>query len=350
MQLYDQLIANFSRAYVIAELGSNHNGDMALARKLIDQAKQAGCDCVKFQSWTKDTIFAKQVYQENHFLSDDYRNRKDHTLESIVEEFSISERELLEMRDYCRQIGIHFASTPFAKREVDFLIDDLQADFVKIASMDLNNYPFLDYIARKGRTVMISTGLSTLDEIERAVTTIENAGNRKIVILHCVSIYPPDDHLVHLRNMDMLRDNYPDYPVGFSDHTLGTMVPIAAIARGAAVIEKHFTLDKNMFGWDHKVSATVDEMAVITEAARRLPIVLGSYRRTLSDADRKKIPAFRRSLVAARPLKAGQVITREDLDCKRPGTGLPPEAMSILIGRPAKRDIAYDKVLDGDDV
>lgn len=350
MQLYDQLIANFSRTYVIAELGSNHNGDMALARKLIDQAKQAGCDCVKFQSWTKDTIFAKQVYQENHFLSDDYRNRKDHTLESIVEEFSISERELLEMRDYCRQIGIHFASTPFAKREVDFLIDDLQADFVKIASMDLNNYPFLDYIARKGRTVMISTGLSTLDEIERAVTTIENAGNRKIVILHCVSIYPPDDHLVHLRNMDMLRDNYPEYPVGFSDHTLGTLVPIAAIARGAAVIEKHFTLDKNMFGWDHKVSATVDEMAMITEAARRLPTVLGSYRRTLSDADRKKIPAFRRSLVAARPLKAGQVITREDLDCKRPGTGLPPEAMNILIGRPAKRDIAYDKVLDGDDV
>ena len=131
---------------------------------------------------------------------------------------------------------------------------------------------------------MISTGLSTLEEIDRAVRTIEEAGNRRIVILHCVSIYPPDDAQVHLRNMDMLRDNYPDYPVGFSDHTLGTLVPIAAIARGAAVIEKHFTLDKNMFGWDHKVSATVDEMAAIVEAGQRLPTVLGDYRRTLRQA------------------------------------------------------------------
>ena len=349
MRLYNQPIANFTRAYVIAELGANHNGDMAIARKLIDQAKQAGCDCVKFQSWTKDSIFAAQVYQENRFLSDDYRNRTDHTLESIVDEFSISEHELWEMCIYCARVGIDFASTPFSRREVDFLVNDLEADFIKVASMDLNNYPFLDYIARKGRTVMLSTGLGTLDEIERAVTTIENAGNRSIVILHCVSLYPPDDSQVHLRNMDMLRENYPEYPVGFSDHTLGTMVPIAAIARGAAVIEKHFTLDKSMDGWDHKVSATVDEMAVITEAARRLPAALGSYRRTLSEDDHKKIPAFRRSVVAARPIKAGQVITQDDLDCKRPGTGLPPEAMGPIIGRTAKRDIAYDKVLDGDD-
>ena len=349
MKLYDHDVANFSSPYIIAELGSNHNGDMALARRLIDLAKQAGCHCVKFQSWSKETIFAKQVYDENRFLKDDYRSRSDHSLESIVEEFSISEQELIEMRDYCRTVGIDFASTPFSRRELDFLAGPLQADFIKVASMDLNNYPFLELIAKTGRTVMISTGLSTLEEIDRAVRTIEEAGNRRIVILHCVSIYPPDDGQVHLRNMDMLRDNYPDYPVGFSDHTLGTLVPIAAIARGAAVIEKHFTLDKGMFGWDHKVSATVDEMAAIVEAGRRLPTVLGSYRRTLSAADREKIPAFRRSVVAARAIPAGSRIGPADLDCKRPGTGYAPEAMAVIIGRPAKRDIPYDKVLDGDD-
>jgi sialic acid synthase SpsE len=349
MHLYDKMVANFSRSYIIAELGSNHNGDMNIARKLIDQAKQAGCDCVKFQSWSKDTIFSKQVYEQNHFLNDDYRKRSDHTLESIVDTFSISERELIEMRDYCKAIGIDFSSTPFSKREVDFLVNDLAADFVKVASMDLNNYPFLDYIARKGKTVMLSTGLSTLDEIERAVATVEATGNKRIVILHCVSIYPPDDAQVHLRNMDMLRKNYPDYPVGFSDHTLGTLVPIAAIARGAAVIEKHFTLDKNMFGWDHKVSATVDEMTVIVEAAKRLPVVMGDYRRRLSDADRNKIPAFRRSVVAAKPIASGHMITLDDLDCKRPGTGYPPDAMTVIVGRPAKRNIPYDKLLDQDD-
>ena len=349
MQLYDKFVANFSRSYIIAELGSNHNGDMDIARKLIDQAKQSGCDCVKFQSWSKDTIFSKQVYEQNHFLNDDYRKRSDHTLESIVDKFSISERELVEMRDYCRSIGIDFSSTPFSKREVDFLVNDLAADFIKVASMDLNNYPFLDYIARTGKTVMLSTGLSTLDEIERAVATVEATGNKRIVILHCVSIYPPDDAQVHLRNMDMLRENYPEYPVGFSDHTLGTLVPIAAIARGAAVIEKHFTLDKSMFGWDHKVSATVDEMTVIVEAAKRLPIVMGDYRRRLSDADRNKIPAFRRSVVAAKPISSGQVITLDDLDCKRPGTGYPPDAMAVMVGRPAKRNIPYDKLLDQDD-
>jgi N-acetylneuraminate synthase len=147
----------------------------------------------------------------------------------------------------------------------------------------------------------------------------------------------------------MRRDTSPDSPGGFSHHTLGTLVPIAAIARGAAVIEKHFTLDKGMFGWDHKVSATVDEMTAIVEAGKRLPTVLGSYRRTLSAADREKIPAFRRSVVAARAIPAGNRIAAADLDCKRPGTGYPPEAIGVIVGRPAKRDIPFDKVLDGDD-
>ena len=342
-------IYNFGRPYIIAELGANHNGDLNLARNMIDQAAKCGCSCVKFQSWTKDTIFARKVYEENFFLADDYRNRTDYTLESIVEEYSLSEAELMEMRNYCLDVGIDFASTPFSEQEVDFLVNELKAPFIKVASMDLNNYPFLEYVARKGRPIMLSTGLSTLAEIDQAISVIENAGNKKLILLHCVSVYPPSDSLINLNNIDMLRQNYPECPVGFSDHTIGFEIPLAAVAKGACVIEKHFTLDKNMEGWDHKVSATKDEMKIIVDGAQRINTALGSFRRTISEAEKQKIPAFRRSIVAARFIPAGKIIEREDLDLKRPGTGIEPQYIDFIVGRIVKRDIAYDEVILKDD-
>jgi N-acetylneuraminate synthase len=349
MKFGTKTIANFAPPYIIAELGSNHNGDMALARKLIEEAKAAGCDCVKFQSWSKETIFSRQVYDANVFLKDDYRNRKDFTLEQIVEKFSISETQLLQMRDFCNELGIDCTSTPFSRAEVDFLVQTLDAPFIKVASMDLNNYPFLSYLAAKGKPVVLSTGLSTLAEIDRAISTIEQAGNHDIVILHCVSVYPPRDEDVNLNNMDMLRDNYPEYPVGFSDHSIGTDIPLAAVAKGACMLEKHFTLDKSMFGWDHKVSATRDEMQAIVTGSRRVNTALGSYRRKLSEQEMEKIPAYRRSIVAARPIAAGRKISREDLDVKRPGTGISPEYFELIVGRTARRDIAADTLLTAED-
>jgi sialic acid synthase SpsE len=344
-----RIIANFKAPYIIAELGSNHNGDMDLARKLIDEAKAAGCHCVKFQSWSKETIFAKKVYEENVFLKDDYRNRTDFTLEQIVEQFSVSEQELSDMRDYCKKIDIDFTSTPFSQKEVDFLVDVLDAPFVKIASMDLNNYPFLEYVAKKNRPVMLSTGLSTLAEIDRAISTIENTGNREIILLHCISVYPPVDEDINLNNIDMLRDNYPEYPVGFSDHSIGIEIPLASVAKGACVIEKHFTLDKSMFGWDHKVSATRDEMEMIVRGSLKINAALGSYRRVVSGDEKLKIPAFRRSIVAARSIAAGSIISRDDLDFKRPGTGMEPGALGFVIGKIAKRDIEVDTLISAED-
>jgi N-acetylneuraminate synthase len=350
MNIGNKRISNYGEPYIIAELGSNHNGDMSLARKLIDQAKEAGCDAVKFQSWSKNTIFSKKVYQDNYFLGDDYRNRQDYTLEKIVDEFSVSEQELLEMKRYCNQVGIGFASTPFSKREVDYLCGPLEASFIKVASMDLNNLGFLDHIARKGLPIMLSTGLSSLAEIDKAVETIEKVGNKDIILLHCVSVYPPDDNEVNLKNVDMLRTCYPEYPVGFSDHTLGTAIPIAAVARGACVIEKHFTLDKSMSGWDHKVSASQEEMAFIVESSKRIVQALGSTRRRLSTAEQKQIPAFRRSIVAARTIDEGTIITAEDLDTKRPGTGMEPQYIAFIIGRKARRTIAADEMLTLEDI
>lgn len=349
MKLCDKTVANFRPATIIAEIGSNHNGDMNLARRLVREAKDLGCDYAKFQSWTKESIFARVVYDENRFLADDYRSRTDHTLESIVEEFSMSASELAEMKAYCDDVGIGFASTPFSKQEVDWLVDELNVDFIKIASMDCNNYPFLEYVATKGKPIVLSTGLSELWEIDRAIRTIEDAGSRDIILLHCVSIYPPPDSIINLHNIDMLRETYPEYPVGFSDHSTGTLVPIAALARGACMIEKHFTLDKAAFGWDHKVSATPDEIATIVEAARRIPQLLGTHRRVVTELDRNKIPAFRRSVVAARPIAAGARIEFADLDLKRPARGVPPGELHTVVGRIAKRDIPFDKVLDSDD-
>ena len=278
-------IYNYSKPYIIAELGSNHNGNMKLAKKMIIEAKEAGADCVKFQSWSKDTIFAKKKYSDNYFIADDYRDRDDYTLEEIVEEYSISEEELLEMKSFSDEIGIDCTSTPFSKKEADFLVDKMQTPFIKVASMDLNNYPFLEYLAKKGKPMIISTGLSELYEIDKAVKTIEETGNNQIAILHCVATYPPEDTDVNLNNIKTLMAAYPEYPIGFSDHTLGTVIPLAAVALGACLIEKHFTLDKNMEGWDHKVSATKDEMQAIVEGSERIVKAMGSFRISATEAD-----------------------------------------------------------------
>jgi N-acetylneuraminate synthase len=341
-------IYNYCEPYIIAEIGSNHNGDMDLAKKMILAAKGAGADCVKFQSWSKDTIFSKKVYDENYFLKDDYRNRKDYTLEEIVDKFSISEQELTEMKRFADEIGIDCASTPFSKREVDIVVSGINSPFIKVASMDVNNYPFLEYIARQGKPVVLSTGLSELFEIDKAIKTIENAGNRQIVILHCVSNYPPKDENVNLNNIDTLQKLYP-YPIGFSDHTLGFSVSLAAVTKGACIIEKHFTLDKNLFGWDHKVSALPSELEIICSESKRIHRALGSYALKCEEDEERKA-AFRRSIVSTRDIKAGERINEEDIDYKRPGSGISPEFTKFIVGRIAKKNIQKDQMILHEDL
>ena len=229
-------IGNFKKPYIIAELGSNHNGDMELAKKLILEAKESGADCVKFQSWSKETIFSQKKYDDNYFIADDYRDRDDYTLEEIVEAYAISEQELLEMKAFADEVGIDCTSTPFSIKEVDFLVDKLKSPFIKIASMDLNNYPFLSYVAKKNKPIVISTGLSELFEIDKAIKTIEAEGNSQIAVLHCVASYPPLDIDLNLNNIQTLMATYPKYVVGFSDHTLGTVIPLAAVTLGSGII------------------------------------------------------------------------------------------------------------------
>lgn len=342
-------IFNFCKPYIIAELGSNHNGDMELAKKLILEAKESGADCVKFQSWSKDTIFASKKYEDNYFIADDYRDRTDYTLEEIVDKYSISQEELLDMKKFADEIGIDCTSTPFSKKEADFLVDKLDTPFIKVASMDLNNYPFLEYLAKKNKPIVISTGLSELYEVDKAIKVIESTGNNQIVILHCVSTYPPVDIDVNLNNIKTFMATYPEYPIGFSDHTLGTAIPLASVALGACLIEKHFTLDKNMEGWDHKVSATKDEMKEIVENSIRISDALGSFRIMATESEEKK-REFRRSIVLTKDLKKGDCIKLEDIDYKRPGGGLEPEMTDYVVGRKVKLNLEYDKILTLEDI
>lgn len=340
-------IREYGQPYVIAEIGSNHNGDMELAKKMIDEAKRCGADCVKFQSWSKDTIFSKKVYTDNYFLRDDYRNRTDYTLEEIVDEYSIDRADHYLLKEYCDSIGIEFNSTPFSRGEVDLLVDELKVPFIKIASMDLNNIPFLTYVAKKGLPVVISTGLCDLADVSDAVKCLRENGCDEIVLLHCVSIYPPENNMVNLNNIDMLRQTF-GCKVGYSDHTLGTLAPILAMGKGACIIEKHFTIDKNMEGWDHKISANPEELSTICEAAKIAHEMLGSYQKVVNE-DQERRDAFKRSIVAAENIKAGETFNENNLDFKRPGTGIEPKYYELLVGRVAKRDIAKDSLISFQD-
>ena len=341
-------IHNFCKPYIIAEIGANHNGDVNLGKELIQQAKDAGADCVKFQSWSSESIFSKKVYDDNYFLGDDYRNRKDFTLEAIVKAYSVSEEQLLEFKAFADQLGIDCTSTPFSKKEVDFLVKELKTPFIKVASMDLNNYPFLEYIAQQNLPIVISTGLSNLDEIDKAIRTIEDAGNKQICILHCISIYPPSDNQVNLRNISTLQQLYP-YPIGFSDHTIGTSLPLASVVLGACLIEKHYTLDKNMEGWDHKVSANYSELTEICSQSKRICDALGSTR-IMSQENQDKKDAFRRSLITTRDIKEGDVFTIQDIEFKRPGNGLSPGELKYVLGKTAKRAIEKDSIIYLEDI
>ena len=259
----------------------------------------------------------------------------------------MSEDELTEMKNYSQKLNLDFAVTPFSKKEVDFLVDKIDIEFIKIASMDLNNYDFLEYVSKKKKSIVLSTGLSNLSEIDEAVRTIENTGNQKIILLHCIANYPPKDKEINLNNIETLSKIYP-YPVGFSDHTIGTSIPLAAVAKGARLIEKHFTLDKTMEGWDHKISANEEDMKILVKESHRVFHAQGTHRK-IQIEDKNQVESFRRSLVAARTIKKGEVFTEELVDVKRPGTGLSPNFKKFLIGKIAKRDISYDEIINFDD-
>jgi N-acetylneuraminate synthase len=337
-------INNYSKPYIIAEIGANHNGDMDLAKQMIDEAVECGVDAVKFQSWTNKTLISREEYERNQKY-DDSPKKHFGSLEEMVDKYYLREEQHHLLKKYCDEKGVQFCSTPFSEQEVD-LLEELDVPFYKVASMDINNLRLLSYIAAKGKPVILSTGMSTIGEIEQAVKTVEEAGNNQIVILHCISIYPPQPEDIHLNNILMLQQMYPDYPIGFSDHTIGTSVPIASVALGAAVLEKHFTLDRDLPGWDHEVSANPEEMRYIVSESEIVSKSLGNYNRVVTQAEEDKKLKFRRSVVLTRNMEKGEVISKEDITFKRPGTHISPNQEEYVVGRKLNRDLKEDDILD----
>jgi sialic acid synthase SpsE len=335
-------VYNFCKPYVIAEIGANHNGDMDLAKLMIDSAVESGCDAVKFQSWSKTSIVSKSEYEANKVFTD---SKKKHfgSLEEMVDKYYLRKEQHYELRDYCTEKGIDFSSTPFNKEEVD-LLNDLDVEFFKVASMDINNLPLLKYMAQFNKPILLSTGMATIGEIEQAVNVIEEQGNKKIVILHCIAIYPPENRDINLKNIVMLQNHY-EYPVGFSDHTIGYTIPLASVALGAAIIEKHFTTDKDLSGWDHEISANPEEMKVIVDGAKDIHESLGVMRRVVSPAEKEKKKIFRRSIVVNGNMKKGDIITEQNIAFKRPGTGIPPDELKYILGKKLAVDCEFDHII-----
>lgn len=340
-------IKNYAKPYIIAEIGANHNGDIELAKQIIDKAIECGADAVKFQSWTPTSLICKEEYDRNQVYTD---SPKKHfgSLKEMVEKYYLREEEHFELKKYCDTKGVDFCSTPFSKEEVDLLMK-LNVPFIKVASMDMNNLELLKYMAKQQKPIILSTGMSTLAEIEKAIEVIEGEGNNQIVLLHCISIYPPAYEDINLNNIPMLEKTF-GYPVGFSDHTIGTSIPLAAVTLGSCIIEKHFTLDKDMPGWDHEISADPSELKVICEESKNIVKSLGSFKRIVSEAEKEKLKKFRRSIIIARDMKKGEEIKLEDLGFKRPGTGIRPDEVKYVIGKKLMRDTEKDEILKWEDI
>lgn len=332
--------------YVIAEIGSNHNGDMDLCLRLIDEAANCGVDAVKFQSWSSTSLVSRGEYARNTTYSDTKKHFG--TLEQMVDAYQFTPEMHHLAAAHCRARGVTFMSTPFSPEEVE-LLEDLGVTAYKVASMDINHPVLLDAIARTGKPVILSTGMATLGEVEKAVATLNGSGAASIALLHCVSIYPPDPDDVNLLNMATLEHAF-GLPVGFSDHTMGVAVPLAAVALGACIIEKHFTIDKDMEGWDHAISADVQEMTSLVRDGRLVQRALGSPVRGVSAAEMQKRAKFRRRIVIRRGVPAGHVLSVSDIDYKRPGNGIDPDMYQQVVGRTVLRDLEDDHELEWSDL
>ncbi|MBS6457213.1 MAG: N-acetylneuraminate synthase [Firmicutes bacterium] len=327
--------------YIIAEAGVNHNGSYELACRLADAAKAAGADCVKYQTFKAKNLVSRCAPKA------EYQKKTTGAQESqldMVKKLELSFDEFVALREYCGSIGIHFLSTPFDFESIRFL-DTLDMPFWKVPSGEVTNLPYLLAIAKTGKPVVLSTGMCELDEVCAAVEVLKANGTPRLTLLHCNTEYPTPFADVNLRAMTTLRQEF-NVEVGYSDHTQGIEIPIAAAAMGASVIEKHFTLDKNMDGPDHKASLEPQELADMVSAIRHIEVALGDGIKTASPSEKKNRVVARKSIVAARAIKKGEVFTEDNLTVKRPGSGISPMRWFQVLGTQAGRDYREDELIE----
>lgn len=328
---------------IIAEAGVNHNGNLEMARRMVYAAKEAGADYVKFQTAVPELVIStfapKAEYQKETTGEGESQLEMCKAIHLPLDDYS-------GLKALCDEVGIGFMSTPFDLVSIDCL-DGLGMDWWKIPSGEITNLPYLRKIASKGGRVILSTGMSTLDEVAAAVDVLEHGGIKRedIILLHCTTQYPTPAEAVNLRAMNALA-TLGCGAVGYSDHTVGITIPVAAVAMGAKVIEKHFTLDRNLPGPDHRASLEPDELAEMVKAVREVEKALGNGIKDVADAEKSNIAVARKSIVAARDIKAGEILSEENITVKRPGNGLSPMLWDSVLGTKAVRDFAYDELIE----
>lgn len=329
-----------NRCFVIAEAGVNHNGRLDRALQLVDAAQVAGADAVKFQTFKAEQVVSPNAPKAEYQVAN---TGSDESQLEMVRELELTFEEFRQIYAHCEHRKMLFLSTPFDAESADFL-DELGMPAFKIPSGEITNFPFLEHVARKQKPLILSTGMSTMSEVKEALDVISATGNRNVIVLHCVSNYPACPSTINLRAMGSMRDQL-GVDVGFSDHTMGLEIPLAAVALGACVIEKHFTLDRNLPGPDHKASLETGDLERMIKGIRDVESSLGNGVKFPSDEELKTAACARRSLVAACDMFPGTLITSGMISILRPGTGLPPAMRSRVIGRQVVRKIQKGELL-----
>lgn len=325
---------------IIAEAGVNHNGSFELALRMVDAAKEAGVDYVKFQTFIPELLVSKYAQKAEYQVENTGNNESQL---SMLQKLSLTETQFSQLKDYCDKIGIGFISTPFDLKSIDFL-STLAMDFWKVPSGEITNLPYLEKIARTGMNVILSTGMSDIDEILEAIRILETNGAGKITLLHCNTQYPTPYCDVNLKAMETIA-NATGKPVGYSDHTQGIEIPVAAVACGACVIEKHFTLDKSMEGPDHKASLDPSELKAMVTAIRNVEDALGTSDKKPTQSESSNKSVARKSIVASKPIQKGELFTEDNITVKRPGNGISPMLWYSVIGQTANKDYSEDELI-----
>lgn len=330
---------------IIAEAGVNHNGSLEIAKKLVDKAVEAGVDIIKFQTFKAEKLVSKSAKQAE-YQKKNIGNYADDSQYNMLKKLELSEQDHQELMDYCKKKGVRFWSTAFDSDSIDFL-RTLNLGLWKIPSGEITNYPYIKKIAQYHEPVILSTGMCEMSDISAAMNLLQKYRVQKnqITILQCNTEYPTPYEDVNLLAMQQIKKEF-DVAVGYSDHTKGIEVPIAAVALGASVIEKHFTLDRNMEGPDHKASLEPDELKAMVSAIRHIEKAIGSGNKTVSESERKNIAIARKSIVAACPIKKGDVLSEDNLTVKRPGTGISPMQWEELVGTKAIKDFSEDDLIE----
>lgn len=329
------------RVYIIAEAGVNHNGDIDIAKRLVDAAREAGADVVKFQTFRADGLATEYAQKADYQL---HMTNEKETQKEMLKKLELTYDMHMELIQYCKKVGIDFLSTPFDLDSIN-LLESVGMNLYKIPSGEITNLPYLRKLGSLKKPVILSSGMSTMGEVKEAVKILKESGAADVSILHCNTQYPTPMQDVNLNVMNSIRKEV-GVCVGYSDHTEGIEVPIAAVAMGAEIIEKHFTLDKTMEGPDHKASLEPDELKAMVKAIRNIEMAIGDIEKKPTSSEKDNISVVRKSIVAKRRIEAGEIFSDDNLTTKRPGIGVSPMLWDSVIGTAAKRIYEEDELIE----